>query len=399
MKEHSTEGDFSEQAVQGEKPAEPHVRADSEDAIQLSRPKTNSETRRIVTPYAFTVSPDLLGEPLATPKRRGIAILIDLFLITVLSTLSAFIFAAFVALTFFKAGNQVSQKGAWAYTKLGLRGTAAIIIFVIAFSLVQDMSETGGNTEASSSQLKVGTSSAELDLTQLFEIGEAIAVSRCEQELSCVVERLEPMLVILLENETIRAEVETSITKLIQSGDLSESDAVEANVLLMQKYEQLKIEKTLEEPAFTVADKPNDTAAEAPETNQPKSNSGYKNLLDWLDGMMQDLGLGLGWAALYFSVFTAWWNGQTIGKRMMRIKVVRLDGKTPTLWESFGRYGGYGAGFATGLSGFLQLYWDPNRQAIQDKISETLVLRVRRPGQQKESLPELFAENNPTKPL
>lgn len=399
MREHSTEGDFSEQAVENEKPKEPHVRADSDEAIQLTRPRTNSETRRIVTPYAFTVSPDLLGEPLATPKRRGIAILIDLFLITVLSTLSAFIFAAFVALTFFKAGNQVSQKGAWAYTKLVLRGTAALIVFVIAFSAVQDISETGGNTETSSSQLKVGTSGAELDLTQLFEIGEFIAVSRCEGELSCVVERLEPMLVILLENETIRAEVETTIDDLVESGDLSESDAVQANVLLMQKYDQLRGEKTFEEPAITVADKPKDIAADVIKTNEQKPKSGYKNLLDWLDGMMQDLGLGLGWAALYFSVFTAWWNGQTIGKRMMRIKVVRLDGKTPTLWESFGRYGGYGAGFATGLSGFLQLYWDPNRQAIQDKISETLVLRVRRAGQQKESLPELLADNNPTKPL
>jgi hypothetical protein len=31
------------------------------------------------------------------------------------------------------------------------------------------------------------------------------------------------------------------------------------------------------------------------------------------------------------------------------------------------------------LSGFLQVYWDPNRQAIQDKISETLVINIRKP--------------------
>ena len=43
-----------------------------------------------------------------------------------------------------------------------------------------------------------------------------------------------------------------------------------------------------------------------------------------------------------------------------------------------GRYGGYGAGLATGLMGFLQIYWDPNRQAIQDKISETLVVDIRK---------------------
>jgi hypothetical protein len=45
------------------------------------------------------------------------------------------------------------------------------------------------------------------------------------------------------------------------------------------------------------------------------------------------------------------------------------------LLDCFGRYGGYGAGFATGLLGFLQIYWDPNRQAIQDKISATVVIK------------------------
>ena len=42
----------------------------------------------------------------------------------------------------------------------------------------------------------------------------------------------------------------------------------------------------------------------------------------------------------------------------------------------YGRYGGYGAGFATGLLGFAQIFWEPNRQAIQDKISETLVIQL-----------------------
>ena len=59
---------------------------------------------------------------------------------------------------------------------------------------------------------------------------------------------------------------------------------------------------------------------------------------------------------------------------MLRIKVIKLDGSPLNLWESFGRYGGYGAGIATGLLGFIQVFWDPNRQTIQDKIAETLVL-------------------------
>jgi hypothetical protein len=46
-----------------------------------------------------------------------------------------------------------------------------------------------------------------------------------------------------------------------------------------------------------------------------------------------------------------------------------------TLWASFERAGGYAAGLFTGLMGYAQVYWDRNRQAIQDKISETVVVR------------------------
>lgn len=76
----------------------------------------------------------------------------------------------------------------------------------------------------------------------------------------------------------------------------------------------------------------------------------------------------------YFTVFTAWFDGQTLGKKLFRIRVVQLDGTGLSLWDAFGRYGGYGAGFATGLLVFLQIYGDANRQAIQDKISATVVI-------------------------
>ena len=33
------------------------------------------------------------------------------------------------------------------------------------------------------------------------------------------------------------------------------------------------------------------------------------------------------------------------------------------------------AGFATGLLGFAQVFWDANRQAIHDRISGTVVIR------------------------
>ena len=104
-----------------------------------------------------------------------------------------------------------------------------------------------------------------------------------------------------------------------------------------------------------------------------------KGFINWIEDLVEELGLGLGWAAFYFSIFTAWWKGQTPGKKLLGMKVIKLDNQPLNLWESFGRYGGYAAGLATGLTGFLQVFWDPNRQAIQDKISETLVIDLRKP--------------------
>lgn len=61
--------------------------------------------------------------------------------------------------------------------------------------------------------------------------------------------------------------------------------------------------------------------------------------------------------------------------------MVQVNGSSPDYWESFGRYGGYGAGLATGLLGFIQIFRDPNRQAMHDKISSTIVIDNRKPRQ------------------
>ncbi|MND03597.1 hypothetical protein D3C83_234990 [compost metagenome] len=44
--------------------------------------------------------------------------------------------------------------------------------------------------------------------------------------------------------------------------------------------------------------------------------------------------------------------------------------------DAFTRYGGYAAGLATGSIGFLRLLWDPNLQAIEDKIAGTVVVKA-----------------------
>ena len=93
-----------------------------------------------------------------------------------------------------------------------------------------------------------------------------------------------------------------------------------------------------------------------------------------LRSFVGELSFGFGWWTLYLTVFLSWWKGQTVGKRMMGVRVVRLDGEPITWWVAFERVGGYAAGFATGLLGFAQIFWDANRQGIHDRIVGTVVI-------------------------
>ena len=101
-----------------------------------------------------------------------------------------------------------------------------------------------------------------------------------------------------------------------------------------------------------------------------------RGLIGWFTSRIDSLGFGLGWWTLYFAILMPWMKGQTPGKRALGVRVVRLDGQPVTWWHAFERAGGYAAGVATGTLGFLQIYWDANRQAIHDKVAGTVVIRV-----------------------
>ena len=96
-----------------------------------------------------------------------------------------------------------------------------------------------------------------------------------------------------------------------------------------------------------------------------------------LNRFIDDIGLGLGWGVVYFSLLPAWWGGQTVGKKLLRMRVVELTGQPMTVMRSLRRYGGYAAGMMTGGLGYAQMLWDPNRQAIQDRTAHTAVIDLR----------------------
>jgi len=120
-------------------------------------------------------------------------------------------------------------------------------------------------------------------------------------------------------------------------------------------------------------------ATERRETRKAKRALAEKpaGLRAFVSGVLDDIGAGLGWGIVYFSLLPAWWGGQTVGKKLMRLRVLELTGKPMTVMRSLKRYGGYAAGLATGGVGFMQLLWDPNRQGLHDKAAHTVVVDLR----------------------
>jgi uncharacterized RDD family membrane protein YckC len=80
---------------------------------------------------------------------------------------------------------------------------------------------------------------------------------------------------------------------------------------------------------------------------------------------------------LYFCYFwSAQGGGQTLGMRVLNIKVIRTDGSSLTILQAFIRYVGL---FVSILCLFIGVIWaafDANKQGWHDKIASTYVVRV-----------------------
>ena len=79
---------------------------------------------------------------------------------------------------------------------------------------------------------------------------------------------------------------------------------------------------------------------------------------------------------LYFGLSIYWSNGFTLGKRLMRIRVVSLVHDRVTLWQAIERALGYGASMLEGGFGFFQYFIHPNRCCVHDRIAETIVVKM-----------------------
>jgi len=78
----------------------------------------------------------------------------------------------------------------------------------------------------------------------------------------------------------------------------------------------------------------------------------------------------------YFTLSFYFWSGKTIGKYILRIRVISLHHDHIGLWHCVERSLGY---FASALEfgfGYIQAIWNPNRMTLHDKIGETIVVEI-----------------------
>ena len=82
--------------------------------------------------------------------------------------------------------------------------------------------------------------------------------------------------------------------------------------------------------------------------------------------------------AAYYVIFWVYWQGQTPGKRILNLRVVRADG-APVDWATaIIRYIGYIVSGFILLIGFIMAAFDDEKRALHDRLANTRVVMVRR---------------------
>ena len=369
------------------------------------------DPRRTITPDAFSVAPGLLGIPLANPWRRLAAILIDLALIGLLANVRAVFFALAAGAFFFWLafrGRKNSTASKASRVGVGCLGSTALFVAVLVLwgpSLVPEdavLFETEGPGGASvpvslgaigdllSLVTESDTSDADEVAARLVERYRESGMSQDEMlDVVAAIEADSPdnaQLVNLLRaaigpeevSETVSGERETSLDELLTaySAALRDGDSVAIEELRPPVATEIAAPE-LEERDRRIRSLRQDQESLEHDLSEARAEleaEEEKGLRRTVTNLLDEFGLGLGWSGLYFTFLTGFFRGRTPGKRFLNIRIVRLDGKPLGYWVSFERFGGYAASLFTGFEGFLRILWDPNRQGLEDKLAETVVV-------------------------
>lgn len=351
------------------------------------------DPRDVITEDALHVAPALLGLPLAGPWRRGAAIAVDGLLVAILANAPGVLLAFAAVLVLFRVSSGSAARGRLRRSaRLGFRAAGAIVLFVAVAK--------GWTAVANRIETKV---------IPAIE-GDAKPAPRSGDETSVTINRMEGFRMAgdLLtfrksrDEREARGRAEHLVTSLRAQGvgedDIRQTVMGLAEATGEKPWLQAAADSVVSHLADPAAASPTSDSAAAPDSlalmrqrireleheksamaSQLREASQHEEapgLVARASTLIQDdLGLGLGWMGLYFTATVALWQGRTPGKRLLHIRIVRLNGKPIGWWAAFERFGGYAAGVATGLLGFAQIFWDKNRQGIHDRIAETAVVR------------------------
>jgi hypothetical protein len=338
------------------------------------------DPKQIVTPFALAIHPDLLGQPLATPKRRFLAITIDVLIAYILADLGNIVLASAVTVLIFWVVIRTRSHSTFK-NLLRFAGAAFSSLFIFAIAL--GVLETFNPTESGISidnDIKTGQ---DMDWSEFSNQMMAMDYSdpeKLEQQL----EELEYSMGMIddekLTTVTYPANFETLLSNFafaLRKNDTTALDSLRPDLALILANPEID---ELSERVNRLDNSVDDLREKNEELTEQLENP---SLYIATKRALKMMGLSLGWLGLYFITTIAFFKGQTLGKRLLRIRVVRLNNKPIGMFFAFERFGGYAAGFATGFLGFFQVYWDANRQAIQDKIAGTVVIDLRESKKEK----------------
>lgn len=375
------------------------------------------DPRSVITPDSFAVAPDLLGLPLASPARRAAAMLFDMIPLGILIGAHAVVLAVAAAAMLWRASTPSVKTGpVRASVRAALRLGAAVLAFMIVLRIggavfdrdADDEKGNGAPTRAASVQIDIAENlPLELrdvrriqDLTRLIEADDEEEAARYatvmaewlaskdvapEQRRSVAASLLDD-----LESPELRPVAESSFVRVL--GELPRAPSADSVVLAyaaaLESGDTARAAALRDVAGAALAsdriaqleDDVADLERERETLRSELADNENRGIVGFIRSLGEDLGIGFGWGAVYFTSFLALWGGYTPGKRLMGIRVIRLDGKPLGWWRSFERFGGYAASLSTGLMGFLQILWDRNRQGLHDKAVETVVIRVVKPS-------------------
>jgi uncharacterized RDD family membrane protein YckC len=344
--------------------------------------------RAFITPDFFSVAPELIGTPLASPTRRALAMAVDGILVAILVQAGG-VFLGFAAVFVLLRASRPSQKTGYVRTsvRFALRASAAIVLFVVALQAWRLGERTISEQRQPEPSVSTDPETGDLDLN--FPPGEGMAVAASvtglirADEPDEVAENTRKLLESAKRAGATDRQLRGARSELIglmgDDADSTNTAALDSvlNEVAGQAPAHLSTTDSLQAVIADLRhdvnrlDRRGDSLVVA--LDAARESRGVRT---YISGLFDDLGLGFGWAAVYFTAFLAMMHGQTPGKRLLGLRVIRLDGKPLGWWISFERFGGYAASFSVGLLGFFQILWDRNRQGLHDKACETVVVRT-----------------------